>query len=210
MSSHDYSVLVGASGWEFPAWEDRLYPEDLPEDWRITYYSNEFSVVLLPLSRLAEADEEEVETWVEDTHDSFRFVLEIDQALSEGVKPRLRQLASKLLAVVVHCEEVTLPSELEGLPRVLEKVAAKHCELDLQHGMGHCWDGEGAPCWGDDIALVCLQAEQYKDMRKLKEIITRCEPALQQGRRLVLLFEGNAPDLEVMRGARTIAELLGY
>jgi hypothetical protein len=211
MQSGDYTVMVGASGWEYPAWWDSFYPEDLPQDWRLSFYSNEFPVVLLPASRVAAAGEAEVTEWLEETNEAFRFVLQLDCPLDAGLQARLETLLPKLLAVVVPRDQaVGLPDSLAGLPRVMEKATDKSCELHLQAGLGHCWDGHGAPCWGDDIALVCLPAAEYKDMRQLKEVIARCQPALEEGRRLVLLFEGEAPDTEVMHNARTITELLGY
>jgi hypothetical protein len=211
MQSGDYTVFVGASGWEYAAWEESFYPEDLPSDWRLSFYSNEFPVVLLPASRLAEAATPEVTEWLEETHAKFRFVLQLDRPLDAELQARLEILRPKLLAVVVPRDQaVALPESLAGLPQVMEKATDKSCELHLQAGLGHCWDGHGAPCWGDDIALVCLSAGDYKDMRQLKEVIASCQPALEEGRQLVLLFEGEAPDIEVMRNARTIVELLGY
>jgi hypothetical protein len=211
MQSAEYTVMVGASGWEFSAWDERFYPEDLPEDWRLGYYSNEFPVVLLPASRLAEAGPDEVEEWLEETNAQFRFVLQLDLAPDTALEAKLAELHPKLLAVIVPRDGSIQPGELlADLPQVMEKATDQSCELHLQAGIGHCWNGQGAPCWGDDIAIVCLRSGDYKDMRQLKEVIAACQPALEEGRQLVLLFEGEAPDVEVMRNARTITELLGY
>jgi uncharacterized protein YecE (DUF72 family) len=35
-------VLVGASGWQHPAWRGAFYPADLPDDWQLSYYSTQF------------------------------------------------------------------------------------------------------------------------------------------------------------------------
>jgi len=210
-ASVEYTVLVGATGWEFGPWEQSFYPEDLPEDWRLSFYSNEFPVVRLPTSRLAAATDTDVEEWLEETNSQFRFVLQLDCPLDATLEARLATLRPKLLAVIVPRDGSIQAGEvLADLPRVMAKAEDQSCELHLQAGVGHCWDGRGAPCWGDDIALVCLPAAAYKDMRQLKEVIAACQPALEEGRQLVLLFEGEAPDVEVMRNARTIAELLGF
>ena len=149
--------------------------------------------------------------WLDETNPQFRFVLELDCPQDAALEARLATLRPKLLAVIVPRDGSLQPGEaLNGLPRVMAKAEDQSCELHLQAGVGHCWDGRGAPCWGDDIALVCLASSDYKDMRQLKEVIAACQPALEEGRQLVLLFEGKAPDVEVMRNARTIAELLGY
>jgi hypothetical protein len=65
------------AAWESRRWLQELYPEDLPEGWRLAYYSNEFPAVLLPVSRWRAADEREIEGWAADTPDSFRFYLEL-------------------------------------------------------------------------------------------------------------------------------------
>ncbi len=38
---------VLAVGWDHPAWQGSFYPDDLPADWRLTYYANEVPGVLL-------------------------------------------------------------------------------------------------------------------------------------------------------------------
>ena len=43
-------LLLRARDWEHPAWNQEFYPDDLPEDWRLSYYANEFPVVLVPVS----------------------------------------------------------------------------------------------------------------------------------------------------------------
>ena len=62
-------------GWELPGWDLSFYPEDLPPDWRLTYFSNELPAVLIPGSLWAKADESLLRTWVEDVHRDFRFYL---------------------------------------------------------------------------------------------------------------------------------------
>lgn len=42
-------MLVGAVGISGMGW-DEWYPEDLPPEWRLGYYANEFQVVLIPES----------------------------------------------------------------------------------------------------------------------------------------------------------------
>jgi uncharacterized protein YecE (DUF72 family) len=41
------NVLLGALDWKVPRWRDEYYPEDLPEEWQLSYYANEFSTTLI-------------------------------------------------------------------------------------------------------------------------------------------------------------------
>ena len=69
-------VLVGAVCWDYPAWHGRFYPEDLPEDWLLSYYNTQFQAVYLPVSIWGAASSETWAQWLADTQPEFCFVLE--------------------------------------------------------------------------------------------------------------------------------------
>lgn len=77
------SLELAAYGWNPADWERMFYPEDLPEDWRISYYANEFGCVLLPAedwkSPLMEAA-----FWQAEVSPDFRFYLEITLPLLQA------------------------------------------------------------------------------------------------------------------------------
>ena len=66
---------IVTTGWELPGWERGFYPEDLPADWRLTYFANEFHAVLVPRERWVDASESLLRAWHEDVHEDFRFFL---------------------------------------------------------------------------------------------------------------------------------------
>jgi len=69
-------VLVGAAGWAHPAWRGRFYPEDMPDDWMLSYYNTQYSAVYLPAAAWQAASEADWAQWLHDTMDGFYFVLE--------------------------------------------------------------------------------------------------------------------------------------
>jgi hypothetical protein len=69
-------VLIGATGWQHPAWRGRLYPDDLPEDWLLSYYNTRFSAVFLPAAVWQAASAATWAHWLYDTREDFHFVLE--------------------------------------------------------------------------------------------------------------------------------------
>ena len=69
-------VLVGAVDWLHPAWQGRFYPEDLPQDWLLSYYNTQFQAVYLPVSIWGLASSETWAQWLNDTQPGFCFVLE--------------------------------------------------------------------------------------------------------------------------------------
>jgi hypothetical protein len=78
-------VFVGAVGWEHPAWHGSFYPDDLPEDWLLSYYNTQFQAVYLPASAWVDVPESTWIQWLNDTQDGFCFVLESDA--SAAIKP---------------------------------------------------------------------------------------------------------------------------
>ena len=75
-------VLVGASGWQHPAWRSGVYPDDLPDDWLLSYYNTQFQAVYLPAPVWQAALEATWAQWLYDTRDGFYFVLEPGDAAS--------------------------------------------------------------------------------------------------------------------------------
>jgi len=73
-------VFVGATGWEHPAWRGRFYPHDLPDDWQLSYYNTQFQAVYLPAAVWQAASEANWTQWLNDTQESFHFVLEAGPA----------------------------------------------------------------------------------------------------------------------------------
>lgn len=76
MDALGQAVFLGALGWEWPEWAQRFYPEDMPEDWRLTFYNTQFNCVFLPASQWRGVSEGTLEQWAEDTHEQFLFLLE--------------------------------------------------------------------------------------------------------------------------------------
>lgn len=80
-------LRYGARGWEHPGWAGTFYPDDLPPQWRLAYYANEFATVLVPWERWIGAPAAELAGWVEETGERFRFLLEVADAGRAAGRP---------------------------------------------------------------------------------------------------------------------------
>lgn len=78
-------VFIGAVNWTHPAWNGGFYPDDLPEDWLLSYYNTQFHTVYLPKSIWQTASESTWAEWLNETLDGFIFVLE--PGATDCVKP---------------------------------------------------------------------------------------------------------------------------
>ncbi len=82
-------VEIAAVGWTHPDWLGGYYPPDLPEDWRLAYYANEYRAVLVPAPVLDRAGVESVSRWCGEVPERFRFYFELEDAFTERDDRRL-------------------------------------------------------------------------------------------------------------------------
>lgn len=70
-------IEVVTRGWDRPDWMGSFYPDDLPEEWRLSYFANVFGAVLVPLDLWHRAGPDALADWAADVPDGFGFYLEI-------------------------------------------------------------------------------------------------------------------------------------
>jgi uncharacterized protein YecE (DUF72 family) len=81
---------IGCSGWVYPDWRGRLYPEGLPQKRWLARYAEEFDTVEVNSTFYRLASPTGVEAWVEQTPDDFVFAVKASRYLTH-VK-RLKEL----------------------------------------------------------------------------------------------------------------------
>lgn len=74
------SLTLAAYGWSPANWSQVFYPDDLPPDWRLAYYANEFKRVLLPASGWV-SPVAQAASWVAEVGQDFSFYLELTPGL---------------------------------------------------------------------------------------------------------------------------------
>ncbi|WP_135606966.1 hypothetical protein [Solemya velesiana gill symbiont] len=91
-------MVVGIRDWEHEGWVKAFYPDDMPGEWRLTYYANEFRAVLVPPERWVDAGDEEIEAWCNDVHEAFGFFLELPSSGQVGsdLEDHLQRLGSMM------------------------------------------------------------------------------------------------------------------
>lgn len=229
--------FVGACGWEHAAWRGMFYPEDLPPDWRLSYYGNEFGAVLVPAEYWAGVSGRELAQWSEDTDDSFRFVLELPRELTcggEADRPgaaldvflgQAEALGGRVAGALVRVPARVRPS-LKYLDALLGAVCGVHGvvvefappappdaamrELMTRHSVGLCLrNGVADPSGAGHWALAIVDDPALCGARRLRGLIEQLASAAAGKARAVLLFDGQPPSIAAMRDAKVIAELLG-
>lgn len=104
------SCIIGSWGWRHSEWEnDVFYPDDLPQDWQLSYYSNEFDLAVVPASYWS-ADGYGEDDWLDDVTNAFIFYIDwpflqlADQADYEKCAQYCQYLGGQLAAVLLNRE----------------------------------------------------------------------------------------------------------
>jgi hypothetical protein len=233
MSIETHRVVIGAAGWKHPAWVNEFYSEDLPADWQLGFYSNEFSVVYVPAADWLYASD--MAEWAEGVSDTFRFILEIpahilsDTAAFTAALNQAKEINEFCLGLVFQ-----LTQNICGDSQLIQKCLAEAKSIapvciDLKAGVvsdalnsilanNHIttvWNGEmqntetakDPGLTGGRLALSIITTE-HMDMRGLRKVLERCLSVSTEECMSVLIFKGEPPSLDMMRNADTLLNLL--
>jgi hypothetical protein len=203
------SLLLGARDWEHSAWNMDFYPEDLPVDWRLSYYANEFQVVMVPATRWMESGPEELAQWREEVPQGFRFYLEVDDGGRIGAwvrrwgEPLCEVLASLACGLVVPdlVTAASVETACPGIP-VYKPAQASGGAGDLFVRDGQAGAGAGA--------LLCIDSRDLPDLRRLRTLVEELVslPGQDQGP-AALIYTGDQVSMGSLEEARTLLQLLG-
>ena len=111
-------VEVVPEGWWALGDADGFFPEDLPPEWRLTYYANQFGAVLVPPDAWPAGTA--LRDWRDDVHGGFRFYLGWDDRAGAGTARELLDQAhgalGDTLAAVVRYPTLELLTAGAGEP----------------------------------------------------------------------------------------------
>lgn len=217
-------IHVGARGWQFDDWDNDFYPDDLPADWRFSFYGNEFQTVLIPYDYLDRYPLDQWREWVGDTRKDFAFYVEVaQQAHWPQIEPYLSLLGEQLKGVVVVIEKQpdldTLASLIQHIKAVapisIKRVGSAVSDRDMKtlrscYEVNECWDGgEQPPVWSHGGAAILIRGDGDQNTPDMLRVII--EKGLGYAGKcdaIALIFDGQPPKISDMRNAQTITELL--
>jgi len=170
-------LLLGFSGWPL-LWPD-YFPEDLPEDWQLAYYSNDADALVLSADELHAIDIEDLEEWCDDLPEYFRFYLKVD-ALAD-----------------VSAEHIEVLGEHLGAFLLPESAAKSDND--------RCWYAISDSSWGesDQPRLVFLEYEQT-GLRSMRELLQKLPKDLE-----ALILNRDISDPRSLAELKTLTQLLG-
>lgn len=69
-------IQLGAENWKHAAWRGSFYPNDLPDEWLLSYYNTQFKAVFLPSATAWLVAPQDWLSWLNDTLEDFVFIVE--------------------------------------------------------------------------------------------------------------------------------------
>ncbi len=199
-------LMIGALGWDHSAWSEQFYPDDLPPEWRLSYYANEFQTVVLPLECWLAGDHEQFDGWREDVSDRFHFVLDITgmtagDAEAMGPLGRCQAALGDRLAGAVSWMPLTEP--------VRERVRSRLGEARFLAVAGSLEQEPAVQVAEDGVALCALVAgEAVSDLKSLRSVLESLSVRIRGAVSPMLFFSGRPPPIKVMREAAILWQLL--
>lgn len=190
-------IALGTWGWRHASWQGGFYPDDLPDEWHLTFYSNEFDALGLDASAWLEPPLDELAAWVADTREGFRLYAELPSLPAADMEVRLSTLAPRLGALLAA----------PGTPVKIIELARRFAPVWAQGAI------EGLPQVAHDLdealeparpPLVVLGTAGI-DLRAAR----RAMEALGPKGETILLRDG-ASALKSLHALRTLRDLLGW
>lgn len=225
MACNNIELVIGARGWNYDHWQNSFYPDGLPEEWRFSYYSNEFRSVLVPWEYLCEADSLQTQVWLNDTDEGFLFFIEVAlHSRWEQIFPLVAPLAPQLGGVYLRAVEShkvasldtveleRLVSGLAGIAPIIVDPTAFDSRLGAivaPYHAGCYWradDTDIEQC-RERVAIVETSSVDKHHPKSLKKIIEHC-CSLQGPTTIGFFVGGEAPSLDDLRNVTIIWQLM--
>ncbi|MCK4707419.1 MAG: hypothetical protein KAU21_02295 [Gammaproteobacteria bacterium] len=193
------SCSIGAWGWRHPEWEkDVFYPDDLPEDWQLSYYSNEFDLLVVPASDWS-AEGYGEDDWLDDVEDKFVFYIDwpFQQLVSQQdylkCAESCRQLGEQLAAVLVNDSQWQQlgPEQQEWFKSATEGFDVKRYGSE--------------PVTGNKLLLLCSNSSE-----SLRDLGERLKKLLQSSDIEHIVLADENVNISRLKELKTIVELLGF
>jgi hypothetical protein len=143
------TLRIAPRGWDHAAWVGSFYPEDLPPEWRLAYFSNEFRAVVVPAKTWWDAEPAALAHWLEEVGTRMRFYLELPERPVTAAMIR----RANLLGVQFGGMVTTVGGEVHPIP------------------VGHDDDCQG-------LHLVRWGGGDLRDLRKMLETLPSEQPSL--------------------------------
>lgn len=174
-------LSLGTVDWQRDDWLSSYYPDDIPPDWRLAYYTNDCDCVMLPAQHWHGRDIEAMVEQVEAAPASLRCFIGVEPGDAGRLAPLLEALGPGRAVILADREDASFGS----LP---------------------LWVAAGCDRWHDrdsDAALV-RWTDYSGDLRAARARAEALDPAAT-----ALVVDGPQASPDGIQALRTMLQLLG-
>ncbi|MDQ7076024.1 MAG: hypothetical protein Q9O24_12970 [Gammaproteobacteria bacterium] len=211
------TMCVGSRGVNHPAWNESFYPEGLPEEWRLRYYSNEFCTLLLLHDDIKLLSDEALAEWLEELDADFVLLYGVEfDAFSElnvlplALQQRLQAVVCDLpVSQLVHLlsEDVPLPANVSLYLRCLDGVPSEEQLEQLRQRDWHlCWQMAQPDRVASAPVLFFDDSLPLRELRAQLQLFLASDAI--ESDELLLVLEGQPPSIEYLRQCQILVDLL--
>ena len=198
------NLQIGTYGWQYDSWIGGFYPEDIPVEWQLDYYSNAYRVILVPEQAWLSWVENEFEEILDAVEGDFGFYFEVVDDLNSSKKEQLTKIvgifSEAAKGVVMFSEKESRENSCCGLPVTL---ISKSQVLP-----GWQWQVQDFTCSGEPCGMVFELTNQPKEQTALLKSFVGGLPDEYEG--APLFVKGSDIDMTQVYSLKTIGEFLGY
>ena len=172
------------TGWDPTPGDADFYPDDLPEDWRLTYFANALDGVALDAAAWGPVDSGRIAQWCSDVPASFAFYLHHDPsaealATSAGVQALIgERFGGWILCpdqVAAGCLHEPAYLLLDALSAADSRASALACAvpvgLDRDLRAARRWLEELASAAQGRPALALMGRARFEDVRRWQSLV---------------------------------------
>ncbi len=212
MSNSPENILVGSTGWQHANWQNSFYPEDMPKDWQLDFYSNQFQTILITSNEWLEWSSGAIEEMRETLDkEDFYFVFKVD-ALNTAEQTQLRllkRILGELFYAVLLVNEAASVLD-KNLSNFIGFLDVKVTYQTLQKMTGNEWNyvfnGQfysGFPML--EVSLSDLSLDQKKQL--LNDFSSSLEKSVEGG--LIFISPSTQLSVQALVDFQILSELLG-
>lgn len=199
-------IKVGATGWRHADWFDSFYPDDLPTDWQLSYYANEFPVVQLSPDDWLPADVATFRQWCDDVSNGFSFIIDITGCMDRpDALARLQQCVNALgdkVGGIVSWVPLSDP-----VAEQVETAAGDGLLVSLSN-VPAVSDSRVAIASNRHACCLLVPTEVARDLPVLRQMMEAVSSASAEQSEIYLIFSGASPAIKVMKDAEVLQQLL--
>ncbi len=197
-----YSISVGVFDWiNFPK-QQGFYPDDIPEDWKLAFYSNEFNTVCLSLPELG-SQTALLSEWITDLPEEFELGLYIEHSTQIPIIQSLMQNDDcRISALIVDQSAGNNLLHKENLQTVLS-AELEICKFD------DVWTPSHSSTRNARFAILPM-AENIRQYREWIEQWLSGSELAPLVEHKTLWLQGADTSYQQLTEIRTLTELMGY